>query len=112
MIKAILFDFGGVITTSPFDAFVEYEREASLPSGAIRKINSTNPNGNAWAKFERNEITRDQFVSTFEDEAVALGFRISAERVLKCLETTIRPNMVDAIKSLSCLLYTSDAADE
>ena len=100
MIKAILFDFGGVITTSPFDAFEEYEKEASLPSGVIRKINSTNPNGNAWAKFERNEITRDQFVSTFEDEAVALGFRISAERVLKCLETTIRPNMVDAIKSL------------
>ena len=100
MIKAILFDFGGVITTSPFDAFGEYEREAAIPPGVIRKINSINPDTNAWAKFERNEITRDQFISSFEEEAVAFGFSLSAERVLKCLETTIRPNMVDAIKSL------------
>ena len=100
MIKAILFDFGGVITTSPFDAFAEYEREAAIPSGAIRKINSINPDTNAWAKFERNELTRGQFISSFEEEAVALGFSLSAERVLKCLETTIRPNMVDVIKSL------------
>ncbi len=100
MIKAILFDFGGVITTSPFDAFGEYEREAEIPSGVIRKINSINPDTNAWAKYERNEVTRDQFISSFEDEAVALGVSLSAERVLKCLETTIRPNMVDAMKSL------------
>ena len=100
MIKAILFDFGGVITTSPFDAFGEYEREAAIPPGVIRKINSINPDTNAWAKFERNEITRDQFISSFEEEAVVFGFSLSAERVLKCLETTIRPNMVDAIKSL------------
>ena len=100
MIKAILFDFGGVITTSPFDAFGEYEREAEVPSGVIRKINSINPDTNAWAKYERNEVSRDQFISSFEDEAVAFGVSLSAERVLKCLETTIRPNMVDAIKSL------------
>tara|TARA_Y100001970_G_scaffold80479_1_gene102229 strand:+ start:5215 stop:5868 length:654 start_codon:yes stop_codon:yes gene_type:complete len=100
MIKAILFDFGGVITTSPFDAFGEYEREVAIPSGVIRKINSINPDTNAWAKYERNEVTRDQFISAFEEEAVALGVSLSAERVLKCLETTIRPNMVDAIKSL------------
>tara|TARA_B100001778_G_C18409894_1_gene548250 strand:+ start:136 stop:783 length:648 start_codon:yes stop_codon:yes gene_type:complete len=100
MIKAIFFDFGGVITTSPFDAFGEYEREAEIPSGVIRKINSINPDTNAWAKYERNEITRDQFISIFEGEAIALGFSLSAERVLKCLETRIRPNMVDAINSL------------
>ena len=100
MIKAIFFDFGGVITSSPFDAFEEYEREALIPSGVIRKINSTNPDSNAWAKFERNELTRDEFISCFEEEAKTLGFSLSAERVLKCLETTIRPNMVDAMKSL------------
>ena len=100
MISAILFDFGGVITTSPFDAFAEYEREVVIPPGTIRKINSINPDTNAWAKFERNELTRDQFISSFEEEAVALGFSLSAERVLKCLETTIRPKMVDVVKSL------------
>ena len=100
MIEAVLFDFGGVILTSPFETFAAYEIEAGLPQNTIRTLNSTNPDTNAWAKFERNELTRDEFISCFEEEAKTLGFSLSAERVLKCLETTIRPNMVDAIKSL------------
>ena len=72
MFKAILFDFGGVITTSPFDAFATYEKEISLPDGIIRKINSTNPDSNAWAKFERNDVQRKEFKKLFEEEAAAL----------------------------------------
>ena len=100
MIQAILFDFGGVITTSPFDAFEKYEQEISLPVGTIRQINSTNPDSNAWAKFERNEINKDEFMAAFEEEAHSLGYGLRADRVLQCLETTIRPKMVDAIKSM------------
>ena len=66
MFKAVLFDFGGVITTSPFDAFATYEKEISLPDGIIRKINSTNPDSNAWAKFERNDVQREEFKKLLE----------------------------------------------
>jgi len=101
MFKAILFDFGGVITTSPFDAFATYEKEISLPDGIIRKINSTNPDSNAWAKFERNDVQRKEFKKLFEEEAAALGHKIDADRVLECLQTTIRPRMVQLVKELS-----------
>ena len=73
MIEAVLFDFGGVVTTSPFDNFAAYEREAGLPEGLIRSINATNPDANAWAKLERSEVDRDGFVELFEAEAAALG---------------------------------------
>ena len=101
MFKAVLFDFGGVITTSPFDAFATYEKEISLPDGIIRKINSTNPDSNAWAKFERNDVQRKEFKKLFEEEAAALGHKIDADRVLECLQTTIRPRMVQLVKELS-----------
>ena len=53
MIEAVLFDFGGVILTSPFETFADYEIETGLPQDTIRTLNSTNPDTNAWAKFER-----------------------------------------------------------
>ena len=101
MITAVLFDFGGVITSSPFDGFAAYEREAELPEGLIRKINSTNPDNNAWAKFERSQITREEFLELFASEAFALGHEVDSERVLQCLSTHIRPKMVQAVEKLS-----------
>ena len=101
MITAVLFDFGGVITSSPFDGFAAYEREADLPEGLIRKINSTNPDNNAWAKFERSQITREEFLELFASEGFALGHEVDSERVLQCLSTQIRPKMVQAVEKLS-----------
>lgn len=101
MITTILFDFGGVITTSPFDGFAAYEREIGVPDGLIRKINSTKPNENAWAQFERNEVEKEQFLDLFAQEAFALGYEVDPERVLQCLSTEVRPNMVRAVKQLS-----------
>jgi len=95
-----LFDFGGVITASPFEAFEQYEAEVGIPSGSIRKINSTNPNDNAWAKMERSEVTLDEFSQLFEEEAEAVGLEISGERVLGCLSGDVRPQMVRALEIL------------
>jgi putative hydrolase of the HAD superfamily len=50
--KAILWDFGGVFTTSPFDSFNEFERQEDLPLDFIRGVNSVNHQGNAWAQLE------------------------------------------------------------
>ena len=96
----VLFDFGGVITASPFEAFAAYEQELGIPTGSIRKINSTNPDGNAWAKMERNEISLEDFCSLFEEEAAALGLVLSGNRVLGCLSGAIRPQMVRALEVL------------
>ena len=100
IIDVVLFDFGGVITASPFEAFAAYEQELGIPTGSIRKINSTNPDGNAWAKMERNEISLEDFCSLFEEEAAALGLVLSGNRVLGCLSWAIRPQMVRALEVL------------
>lgn len=100
MIEAVLFDFGGVITTSPFEQFARYEAASGLPEGLIRRINATNSDTNAWAKLERSEVDRDGFVDLFEAEAAALGHDVSADAVLECLKTELRPEMVAALRRL------------
>ncbi len=97
----VLFDFGGVITTSPFEAFARYEAEAGLPADTVRRINSTNPDTNAWAQFERSEIDVDGFVERFGAEGTALGLEVDGARVLACLSGDLRPKMIDALDRLT-----------
>jgi putative hydrolase of the HAD superfamily len=97
VIKAVLWDFGGVILTSPFEAFAEHERNAGLPDGFIRGVNATNPHANAWAQLERQEITLEEFNLAFEAEALALGGTVSGAQVLELLAGDIRPEMVSAL---------------
>ncbi len=98
MITAVLFDFGGVILSSPFDAFAAYEKRNGLPTDFIRSVNATDPDTNAWARLERNELDLDGFVVAFEAEAEALGHRVDGHAVLACLRGEIRPRMVDALR--------------
>jgi putative hydrolase of the HAD superfamily len=97
-ITAVLWDFGGVILTSPFDAFANFERERGLPHGLIRTINSTNPDTNAWAKLERSEVDVDTFIGLFEGEARDLGHELDARDLLGLLNGKVRPQMVEALR--------------
>ena len=98
--KAIIWDFGGVITSSPFDAFNEFEDVNGLPKDIIRTINSENPDMNAWAQFESNSITIDQFDDLFLKEAKAKGFDIKGRDIIKLLKGSIRENMVSFLREL------------
>lgn len=100
-VDAVLFDFGGVITTSPFEAFNRYEAELGIPLDTIRSINATNPDDNAWAQMERNEVTVEEFSRLFEAEASTLGHRLSGAAVLGCLSGDVRPQMVAALDILA-----------
>ncbi|HEU4728976.1 MAG TPA: hypothetical protein VFT22_13825, partial [Kofleriaceae bacterium] len=73
-IRAVLFDFGGVILSSPIDAFRGYEREAGLPAGFLQRLNMIDPDGNAWACMERGELDEDTFHARFEAEGRAQGY--------------------------------------
>ena len=107
MIEAVLFDFGGVILSSPFEAFAAYEKEIGLPVDTIRKINATNPDSNAWAKFERREVSTEDFVLLFEEEALALGYELDAQRILEGLHGSLRPSMVEALSKCSSKFKTA-----
>lgn len=100
MIKAVLWDFGGVLTTSPFEAFNRYEREHGLPENFIRSVNATNPDHNAWAQLENSQIDVPTFDDLFAAEAAALGHRIPGVDVLALLAGDIRPRMVAALQTV------------
>lgn len=99
-IRAVLWDFGGVISTSPFDAFRRFEEERGLPRDFLRRVNSTNPHSNAWACFERGEIDATIFGERFCAEAKALGQDVHGSDILPLIAGEIRPRMVDALKKV------------
>jgi putative hydrolase of the HAD superfamily len=98
VISAVLWDFGGVILSSPFEAFSAYERETGLPDGFIRSVNATDPDANAWARLERSEVSLDEFARQFESEARALGGELDGTRILDLLAGELRPAMVTALR--------------
>ncbi len=95
---AILWDFGGVILSSPFEAFNRYEVEAGLPKDFIRSLNARNGDTNAWAKMERSEVSLEGFVALFEEEARQHGYTVDGWRILQSLSGDIRPQMVEALR--------------
>ncbi|GLQ05802.1 haloacid dehalogenase [Sneathiella chinensis] len=114
MITSILWDFGGVLTTSPFESFNRFETEKGLPHNFLRRVNSTNPDSNAWARFERSDINADQFDALFLEESTALGHPVRGNDVIRLLAGDIRPNMVAALKALSadyqCVCLTNNVS--
>jgi putative hydrolase of the HAD superfamily len=97
-IEAVIWDFGGVFTTSPFEAFNRYERARSLPIDLIRGINATNPDHNAWALFERAQIDAAGFDVKFLEESTAAGHPVRGAEVLPLLSGDVRPAVVEALK--------------
>jgi putative hydrolase of the HAD superfamily len=106
LIRAALFDLGGVILSSPFDAFARYERERGLPDGFIRGLNAADHLTNAWARLERNEVTLDEFAELFQAEARGAGGEIDGHAVLALLAGDIRPAMVEAVRRCHEHLHT------
>jgi putative hydrolase of the HAD superfamily len=101
MIEAVIWDFGGVLTTPPFEAFARFERERGFPVDIIRRTNAANHLENAWAKFERAEIDADTFDRLFAEESLALGgAEVRGREVLPLLAGDLRPEMVEALKRI------------
>ena len=96
-LEAVIWDFGGVLTTSPFEAFNRFEKECGLPPDLIRSINAANPDTNAWARFERAEIDAATFDQMFAAEALALGHQVRGSEVLALLSGDLRPRVVAAL---------------
>ena len=97
-VEAVLFDYGGVMAGSPFEAFADHERAQGLPEGFIRQLNATNHHDNAWARLERNELTFEDFCDVFEAEAAAAGGTVDARLLFASLTGDLRPEMVEAVR--------------
>ena len=103
--SSVFWDFGGVITSSPFEAFSKFEIDNHLPKNFIRKVNSTNHKANAWAKLEQSKIGLDEFDKLFREESKSLGHEVSGAKVLSLLQGEVRPEMVKALEKLKTENY-------
>src|SRR5262249_16894861 len=106
MTEAVIWDFGGVLTPSPFEAFTRFETERGLPADIIRRTNAANHLENAWAKFERAEVDIETFDALFATESLALGAEVRGRHVLPLLQGDLRPPMVEALKRINAEFKT------
>src|SRR3978361_668771 len=106
MIEAVIWDFGGVLTPSPFEAFARYETERGLPADIIRRTNATNHLENAWAKFERAEVDIAAFYVLLAAEALVRAAEVRGRDVLPLLSGDLRPEMVEALKRIKAKFKT------
>ncbi len=107
MLRAVFFDFGGVVLSSPFEAFNLYEDAHAIPRDFIRRVNSVDPDTNAWARLERSELSPSDFDEAFARDSAALGHRIPGSHILALLHGEIRPEMVRAIDTVKRLGYVT-----
>src|ERR1700736_1797071 len=101
-----MWDLGGVLTSSPFEAFARFESERGLPADIIRRTNAANHLENAWAKFERAEVDIDAFDQLFADESLAVGAEVRGRQVLPLLSGDLRPEMVEALRRVKTKFKT------
>lgn len=97
-LKAIIWDFGGVLTTSPFQAFNRYEAAHGIPLDFIRRVNASDHEQNAWARFESSRIGPEEFDREFAEESARLGHRIPGADVIALLAGDLRPRMVRVLR--------------
>jgi len=107
VLRAVFFDFGGVVLSSPFEAFNRYEDTHAIPRDFIRRVNSVDPDTNAWARLERSELSPSDFDEAFARDSAALGHRIPGSHILALLHGEIRPEMVRAIDTVKRLGYVT-----
>ena len=117
--SSVFWDFGGVITSSPFEAFSNFELNNNLPKDFIRKVNSTNHKFNAWAQLEQSKINLEEFDVLFKKESKSLGYEVSGGQILNLLQGEIRPEMVNALEKLkkenfilACLTNNFNSGDK
>ena len=106
MFEAVIWDFGGVLTSSPFEAFTRFETERGLPADIIRRTNAANHLENAWAKFERAEVDIETFDRLFAAESLALGAEVRGRDILPLLAGDLRPEMVEALRRIKSKFKT------
>lgn len=99
-LRAVIFDFGGVFTTSPVSHFAEYEREHGLPERFMSGVIRSNLNDGAFARFERAELTLDEFDEAFAAETLAAGHEVRGRTLVSLLKLDFRPDMIHALKTI------------
>jgi len=98
-IRAVIFDLGGVVFPSPFEAMDEYDHGHGLSKGTVRALIRQSSEEGAWAALERGELSMDDFMFELEAEATEAGFQLDARKLMGLIGSGFgpRPEMARAI---------------
>ncbi len=101
-VRAVIFDLGGVVFPSPFEAFDAYDHDHGLPVGSVRGLIRVSSETGAWAALERGELTMAEFHDALEAEAQLAGFALEAEQLMQRVAAGFgpRPAMLSAIRRI------------
>src|SRR5260370_34995661 len=102
MFRAVIFDLGGVVFPSPFEAFDAYDRDAGLAPGTVRGLIGASSETGAWAALERGELALPDFYAELEREATAAEFRLDAAKLMAGVASGFGPGpaMATAIRRI------------
>ncbi len=100
--RAVIFDLGGVVFPSPFEAFDRYDEANGLAPGSVRALIRTSSETGAWAALEKSELTMAEFAAALEAEAATAGFTLDATRLMTSMGSGFgpRPAMARAIERI------------
>ena len=115
----MFWDFGGVILSSPFEAFARYERSGQ-PSGRHDPRDKRHQPRHQCLGANSSGPTSPSTSSAclFEAEATSIGHTINAREVMALLHGEVRPAMVEALRrckeanlKVACLTNNVRASD-
>jgi epoxide hydrolase-like predicted phosphatase len=95
----LLLDFGGVLTTSIWEAFDEFCRSEGLEEGTVRRLFRDDPEALAdLRRLEKGEVTEDEFAASFGPR---LGIA-DTENLIERMFAGLGPDeaMIDAVREL------------
>ena len=117
--RAVIFDLGGVVFPSPFEAFDAYDHGNALEKGTVRALIRHSSETGAWSRLERGELSMDAFVLELEAEALEAGFELDARQLMQLVASSLGPRveMTHAIeriraRGLRTAALTNNWADE
>jgi len=99
----VIFDLGGVVLPSPFEAFRTYEREQGLPHRFVSEVIVQRGEHGAWSRFERGELDPVAFATAFEAECADAGGQVVVADLFGSMRAGSdipRPEMVTAIETI------------
>ncbi len=82
---AVLFDFGGIFSASPFAAFESFAAEIGAPASTVLEIvfgRYDRDTDHAWHQLERGEITLEKTLEAIQHNACAARIEIDPIEVL------------------------------
>lgn len=102
--KAVIFDLGGVVFSSPMQAFSKLEKQYGLEHNFLNRMIVRNGEESAWSKLERGLFSLDElFFNAFDKEITTAGAQnFSSKILMKEVANSMGVNqcMLDAIAAL------------